>query len=144
MGCSKRACGFTLIEVVIVMAIIGIIAAISFGSYSDSVQKSRRTDGKDALVRAAAEQEKWFLQYSRYTDQISDIGGSTSKEGNYTLSVVMNLNGTACSSHDCYTLTATAANAQAGDSKCTRLVLDSLGRQTSYNSSSALSTDLCW
>ena len=50
--------GFTLVELMIVVAIVAILAAIGYPSYQNSVQKSRRADGRAALQEAAARQER--------------------------------------------------------------------------------------
>lgn len=62
----KRQRGFTLMEVMITVAIIGILAAIAFPSYQDSMRKSRRTDGKNALTQAVANMERFYAQNNGY------------------------------------------------------------------------------
>ena len=62
----KRQRGFTLMEVMITVAIIGILAAIAFPSYQDSMRKSRRTDGKNALSQAAANMERYYSENNGY------------------------------------------------------------------------------
>ena len=56
--------GFTLIELMIAVAILGIIAAIAYPSYLDQVRKSKRSDAQSALLQAANRQER-FLNESR-------------------------------------------------------------------------------
>ena len=62
----KRQRGFTLMEVMITVAIIRIMAAIAFPSYQDSMRKSRRTDGKNALTQAVANMERYYAQNNGY------------------------------------------------------------------------------
>jgi len=62
----KRQRGFTLMEVMITVAIIGILAAIAFPSYQDSLRKSRRTDGKNMLSQAAANMERYYSENNGY------------------------------------------------------------------------------
>ncbi|MDO6424687.1 type IV pilin protein [Saccharophagus degradans] len=136
--------GFTLIEVLVVLAIIGIIASLAVSSYSDSVQKTRRADGKSAVLQAAALQERWYAQNQQYTTEIADIGGATSSEGFYSLTVSNILSGVTCDDFTCYTITATAVGAQASDSECGILSVDNLGRKKSYRLGTTTETQDCW
>lgn len=63
---TKKEGGFTLIELMIVVAIIGILAAIAYPSYQNSVEKSRRTDGKSALSGLAGAMERHYTTNSTY------------------------------------------------------------------------------
>ena len=62
----KRQRGFTLIEVMITVAIVAILAAIAFPSYQDSMRKSRRADSKNALTQAVANMERFYAQNNGY------------------------------------------------------------------------------
>ena len=62
----KRQRGFTLIELMITVAVIAILAAIAFPSYQDSLRKSRRTDGKNALTQAMANMERYYTENNTY------------------------------------------------------------------------------
>lgn len=142
---NTRSRGFTLIEIMITVAIVAILASVAYASYTDSVQRSRRTDGQEALNRAAALQERWYIQNNQYSANMASLGGATSLEGNYALSAVNNSSsGTSCDSGACYTITATAQNAQAADTDCATLTIDNLGRKRSLSSASVDTSDICW
>lgn len=123
--------GFTLIELMIVVAVVAILAAIAYPSYQEYVLRSRRVEGQGLLNEAAARQERWRAQNGEYMTgtEEADIAklklahGSKSENGYYTLSIssVANDGG--------YTLKATRAGAQAADKKCGDFTLDATGKK---------------
>lgn len=66
--------GFTLIELMIAVAIVGILAAIALPSYKDSVRKSRRADAKAALLGLANAMERHFTETNSYCDAANTDG----------------------------------------------------------------------
>jgi len=106
--------GFTLIELMIVIAIVAILAAVAYPSYLDSIRKARRADAMDAILTLMNQQEKYRANNTTYGN-IGAIGGSaTSADGYYTLTVAGN-------SATAYILKATAVTgtSQASDTGCT-------------------------
>lgn len=138
--------GFTLVELLIVLVVVGILAAVTLPSYQDSVRKARRADGRSALLDMAARQEKFFAQNSAYTTSVSPagtglgLGKTTSVDDHYNLTAA-ECTGGAISR--CYLLTATTTGAQADDTNCATLTLDSVGRKLAKTSANAASTT-CW
>lgn len=110
--------GFTLIELMIAIAIAGILAALAYPSFADHMNRVRRTDGHTALYDLAVHMEHYFTENSSYAGATTPaiVGASaTSSEGHYTLSIG-NL------SASTYTLSAVPTGAQANDS-CGTLTL---------------------
>lgn len=68
---SKRPSGFTLIELMIVMAVLGILAAIAYPSYKDYVQQARRADCEGVLMELAGAMERDFSRNNAYRDIIA-------------------------------------------------------------------------
>jgi len=108
--------GFSLIELLIVVAIIGIVSAIAYPSYSEYVKKTRRSDAQLALLSAVQAMER--CKSTRYSYVGCTIPAS-SPEGHYELAI-SDRTGSA------FTLTATATSdsPQAGDTGCTALTID--------------------
>ena len=139
--------GFTIIEILIVIVIVGILAALVLPAYEDSIRKAQRSDARSALSELSALQERFFAQNNRYTVSVAPtgtglgFGSTTSDDGNYKLTV------SACSGGNisrCYLMTAEATGAQSDDSDCAKYTLDSTGRKFAYDSGGADNTDMCW
>ncbi|MGJ7526998.1 type IV pilin protein [Variovorax sp. GB1P17] len=118
--------GFTLIELMITVAIVAILAAIAYPSYMEYVMRSRRVEGQNLLNDAAARQERWRAQNGSYSDAVNKLNlpyGAGSQNGYYTLTVSAAADG----GDGGYTLKATRAGAQASDRKCGDFTLDAKG-----------------
>ncbi|QEA38841.1 type IV pilin protein [Pistricoccus aurantiacus] len=148
---TKRIQGFTLIEMMIVVAIVGILAGIAYPSYQAHVERSRRGDAIAKLLELAQAQERFMARCGHYATQIggkavcddSDEGlgmKMQSQEKFYQLSLVS-------SGATSYTLKATPQGAQSGDTDCTELTLNHLGERGAKNSDSSSDKDstlACW
>ena len=104
---SSEQAGFTLVELLIVVTMVSILAALAFPSYQDSVRKGRRATGKAALNKVQLLEERYRTNNASY-GTLAQIGNPTDPEGNYTLAVT-NTSATG------YTTTATAQGDQAKD-----------------------------
>ena len=111
--------GFTLIELMIVVVIIGILAAIGYPSYIEQVTKTKRSDGKVALMTVALSLESCFTQYNAY-NHANCAFTATSSEGHYAI--------TSVDTTTTFTLTATPQATQT-DSLCSELSLTNTGVQ---------------
>lgn len=127
MNTLNRRAGFTLIELMIVVAVIGILTAIAIPAYQDYVTRSKRADGRAALLSLQLAQEKYRTNCPQYADGIHAstltcvTGGShnlvantSSPDSYYTLAITA---GNATT----YTLTATPTFT---DTKCGTLGID--------------------
>lgn len=120
--------GFTLIELMITVAIMGVLTMLVYPSYSDFVVRSNRAEAPRELVRLANLQEQLFVDSRAYTTNISDLGvGSTATyetpSHNYKISstVVENT----------FTLTADAQGAQkTKDTDCIKIEITDTGKKT--------------
>lgn len=105
----RRGGGFTLLELMIVLVVMGVLAALAITSYSRYGFRARRTDGQKQLMAIASAEERYFAQHNAYAD-LATIGYSTtsaatSENGYYTAAVgVSTINGVAAQA---FTATAT-------------------------------------
>lgn len=141
----KRERGFTLIEVMIVVVIIAILAAIAYPSYQSQVRKSRRADAVSALTTAAAAQERWFTEHSKYSATRSDVSPATSENGYYDIKLDNPTTPPSCgaSGEYCFTLTAETKGDQKNDTDCYKLHITHTGAKTSEDDTGTATTG-CW
>ena len=138
--------GFTLIELMVVVIIVAILAAIAIPGYTSQIRKSRRTEARSALLDAAAREERFFATNNFYTVATSDLGYGAGpwpvKVGNS----YYQLNAGACTivNTHCtdYTLTATAINSQVKDTACATFTLSQTGSQGFTGTAATAAT--CW
>ena len=135
---ARPARGFTLIEMMIVLCVLAIIALIALPSYGAAGNKARRTEGKILLQTVLIAEERYYLNFNRYTSDAGPSGlgvAAESQPGGYYALAKLLLSGDGQS----VTATVEPRNMQAGDA-CGNLLLDSVGRR---GSSGAAVAD-CW
>lgn len=132
--CAKlRTAGFTLMELMIALAVVGIIAAIALPNYQESVRKTRRSDAKVALNNVAQQLERCRTQFGAYNDAACLVASpQDSAERYYRIATTR--------AASTYALTAVPQGAQTADAKCTALSLDHLGQRSATGSDAAN----CW
>ena len=142
----KNARGFTLIELMVVVAIVGILASLAYPSFMSQVRKSRRSDAVAALAAVQQAQERWRANNVAYSSDVSSsstglklVSGTTVASsynlpsGYYSIAIT----GTSGSA---YTLTATGVSgtSQASDTGCATLTV-AVSNGTATNTPTA-----CW
>lgn len=143
--CAQASSGFTLIELVIVVALIAVLAAVALPSYQDSVRKARRTDARTALTTVAQVMERYNTERNTYVNaclgtSVSCTGSSVliysnqSENGHYAL-VLSN------QAANTFTVTATPTGAQSTDA-CGNFTLNQAGLRGV--TSGTLTAAECW
>lgn len=127
---AMKAKGFTLVELLIVMVVVGILASLAYPSYRDYMTNARRADGQSALLNLASRMERYYSEENTYQTATIGTGNNTdvlstaaSPEGWYTISI-NNANGNS------YEIRATPLNGQAtADTRCQTLTLNNRGQK---------------
>ncbi len=123
--------GFTLIELMVAVAIVAILATIAYASYKGQIVKTHRSDGHIALSNAAQGLERCYTEFGSYDSaSCQTTFPMNSSESYYRLTAELN--------PSTYTLTATPQGSQADDS-CGALTLDNTGQKGSDGPVSS-----CW
>mgnify|MGYP001817920961 CR=1 FL=1 len=120
--------GITLMELMIVVVIIGILAALSYPNYREFVARAKRSEARAALLKIATNQEKHYLQNNTFTSDMTDLGFNadpyTTDSGTYSVRIT---------SADASNFTAEAdyIPADGEEGKCNLFTIDGRGQKTS-------------
>jgi type IV pilus assembly protein PilE len=128
--------GFSLIELIIVMLVIAILAAIAIPSYRQHILRSHRIDATRALQDLASRQERYYFSHNRYSKTLADLGSDVDAAGAYYA-----LDMASASSTD-YTATAIATGIQIQDAACATLSLNRAGVKQSTGADN--NNAACW
>lgn len=141
--------GFTLIELMIALAVVAILVAVAYPSYQSAVQKGRRADGMAALTTLMQAQERWRANHTAYQGTLSELPGASARspDGHYDLAITAD---SATATGYVATATAREGSPQRGDAKC-RVMRVTLANgviayasQNSAGTDNSGSPDPCW
>lgn len=141
--CRRAVAGFTLVELMITVAIVGILAAIAIPSYTAYIRRANRTDATRTMLQDAQSMQRCYSQNFTYAPAAPNTcpvvtGTTASTGGYYSLDVEID-----SATH--YTITATPLKSpQTGDTDCATFTLDSAGKETAQNSGGSDNTATCW
>ncbi|HBR98318.1 MAG TPA: pilus assembly protein PilE [Gammaproteobacteria bacterium] len=137
----KKTLGFTLIEILVTVAIVGILAALAVPSYTSFVKESRRTEATALLMEMAGKQVRFHAENNTYATKVGELGYGAS--GSTTYSSETDVYDLEVDSADAvsFALKATPKNAQ-HDDDCGELGYNSAGAKTF--SGSGVTLDECW
>ena len=144
----KRIRGFSLVELVVTVAVLAILASVGYPLYTKQMQKARRADAKIALQSIALAQEQFFTVNGVYAATLStlsldasgiDAATGTTPKGYYDLSVNIDAGGQTFE----LTALAPADSKQRRDTSCRTFMLDELGVKSAKDEAN-VDADNCW
>jgi len=150
---KKNNTGFSLMELLVTIVILGILASIAYPTYTEQIRKSRRADAKAALLELSQRQENFYVDNNKYAGALSELlGKSSGVVGGFTVTGT-----TALSKDKYYEISIEEAGArsfimnaepatnspQEQDTACIKMTINSAGQKTALNSSSDEGSN-CW
>lgn len=149
-GAMVRNKGYTIMELMIVAALLAILSSVAFATYTDQVRKARRSTAADDTLSCAAILERRYTLTSSYSDNGSNNATSCDviKNDDYTIAVTpsdtVTISGVV--RHNAFDITTTASSsAMLADLACRRFTYDEQGTKTALKSDlSTLNTETCW
>lgn len=146
MNKHKTWVGFTLIEMLITVLILGILMSIAVNSFKQYLLKARRVEATSALMDLAMAQEKYFAQHLTYSSDISGQSGlnyqsQMTENGYYKLSVKITT--FAIDGNDSFEMIASAYSTQQQDKSCQRFSINQLSQREAVDHKKAKNSE-CW
>lgn len=134
--------GFSLIELIVVVALVAIMGAIALPAYQDSLRKGYRAECRSGLSAAMQAQERSFAANSTYSATLSSIYKAYS--GDTSAASACTMSSAACASSTIASCVVLTASTQKSDPTCTTIKLDSTNNRSATDSSSSDTTGRCW
>lgn len=128
MQMRTRMRGITLIELMIVVVVVSILAAIAYPNYQEFVARAKRNEARAALLRLATNQERFYLNNNTFTTDMTQIGFSSSPFTTETGYYVVEVTSATPSNFEA---TATYQRGGSEASKCFIFTIDGRGQKTS-------------
>lgn len=145
---ARKQQGVTLMELMIVVAIIAMISAFAYPSYTQYIVKTKRTAATSTLLQIADRQQQYFMDNKRYANDLTDLGlganplwvsddGSSVPAGDADAVYIFAVVGVAATRYTA--IAAPLAQQMTRDAKCGTLSLDQAGTRQAYGGA-----DDCW
>lgn len=134
--------GFTLVELMITVAVVAILAMIAIPNYTQYVRKGNRTDATKTLTLDAQALERCYSQTFSYAAcPGAAVGAGPSLDGKYTVNIAIPDPAQVAPS---YIISAVPVGSQAGDTDCALFTLNTANTQAAQNSGGTANTQTCW
>lgn len=138
----KNSRGWTLAELLIVVALMGLLGALALPTYQQQQRQARRSDGQAALLQLQLDQARWRSTHDSHADNLSALGWTSDRSplGHYQITLTE-------ASAEGYAAQAIALNNQAADRDCTPMRLSWQGSATAvFGAGEHLDSDphRCW
>ncbi len=144
---QKPVKGFTLIELMTVILVLGILVGVGVPTYRNYVMRAQRAEAKTTLMRVQAQQEKFYMQNNTYTTDVNNpppagLGIPASENLYYDIAIVAGAGGLTIG----YTVSATpaAGSPQLDDEDCALFSVTRSGVRYAESQAAVDKTQTCW